>query len=42
MQNLAESSMAKIKPYLITGVTALVAIIVYKKFLGGKFGLPVI
>ena len=34
--------MGKIKPYLITGVTALVAIIIYKKFLAGKFGLPMV
>lgn len=34
--------MAKFKPYLVTAVTALVAIVIYKKFLGGKFGLPMI
>ncbi len=34
--------MSKFKPYLVTAVTALVAIVVYKKFLAGKFGLPVI
>jgi hypothetical protein len=34
--------MGKFKPYLITAVTAIVAIIVYRKFLQGRFGLPTI
>lgn len=34
--------MGKFKPYLITAATAIIAIIVYKKFLQGRFGLPAI
>jgi hypothetical protein len=34
--------MAKLKPFLVTGLVSIVAIIVYKKFIGGKFGLPVL
>lgn len=34
--------MGKFKPYLITGVIAIASIILYKKFLGGKFGLPML
>lgn len=34
--------MSKIKPYLVIAVTSLVAIIGYKKFLQGRFGLPAI
>lgn len=30
------------KPYLTTFVVTIVSVIVYKKFLAGRFGLPVV
>jgi hypothetical protein len=33
---------AKFKPVLMTAAISLGAFIVYKKFLGGRFGLPVL
>ena len=32
--------MAKIKPFLITAAVAIAAVMIYNKFLAGKFGLP--
>ena len=32
--------MGSFKPYLITAVIAIAAVVVYNKFLAGKFGLP--
>ena len=34
--------MATLKPFLITFAVTIGSIIIYKKFLGGKFGLPVV
>lgn len=34
--------MPPLKPLLITFVVTILSVIVYKKFIGGKFGLPVV
>ena len=34
--------MPALKPLLMTFAITIVSVIVYKKFLGGKFGLPVV
>lgn len=34
--------MPAIKPLLMTFVVTIVSVIVYKKFIGGKFGTPVL
>lgn len=34
--------LGKLKPILVTAAISIGALIVYKKFLGGKFGLPVV
>jgi hypothetical protein len=33
---------AKLKPILLTAAVTIVTIIVYRKFLAGKFGLPTV
>lgn len=34
--------LSKLKPLLITFAVTIGSIILYKKFLGGKFGLPIV
>lgn len=32
--------MSKLKPILVTAVIAIVAVVIYNKFIAGKFGTP--
>ena len=34
--------MSKLKPILITAAISIGALIIYKKFIGGRFGLPLL